>query len=193
MIFGILLIKYNAMRKLFAIIIASVLISSCSTTRESQSTKAEIRNEKNLAGQTDIKKAVESRKFIIKFERLYYRYGGTIELKPRTNFIIIDGDKAIISAAYIGRQYDMKPISGINMRGETVDYELTSKVSKGIYHIKTKVANNAGTFDLFLSIGKNGSCNVSLSSIKIDNISYKGFIEPLKEKPEVHLQKGDVI
>jgi hypothetical protein len=181
------------MKKLFSIIIASVLISSCSTTKEANSSNTEIRNEKKLARQTDIKKAVESRKFIIKFERMYYRYGGTAELKPRTNFIIIDGDKAIISAAYIGRQLDIKPIAGINMRGETKDYELTSKVSKGVYQIKTKVANNAGSFDLYLSIGKNGSCNVSLSSIKIDNINYRGYVEPLKEKPEVNLQTGDVI
>lgn len=193
MIFGILLIKYNAMKKLFAIITASVIISSCSTTKEANSSESEIRNEKKLARETDIKKAVESRKYIIKFERLYYRYGGIADLKPRTNFIIIDGDNAIISAAYIGRQLDIKPIAGINMRGETKDYELTSKVSKGTYQIKTKVANNAGSFDLFLSIGKNGSCNVSLSSIKIDNINYKGYIEPLKEKPEIPLQKGDVI
>ena len=78
---------------------------------------------KNLPEQADIKKAVESRRYIIKFERLYLPVRRNCQiLSQGANFIIIDGDKAIISAAYIGRQFDIKPIAGINMRGE--DYRL---------------------------------------------------------------------
>lgn len=195
MIFGILVLKYTAMKKLIAILIGIILISSCSTTKEAKSTDSETRNDKKLAREVDIKKAVESRKFIIKFEKLYFSYGGTAELLPRANFIIIDGDRAIISTAYLGRQYDIKPIAGINMRGVTKDYELTSKVSKGIYEIKTKISNNAGSFDVYLSIGKDGYCNASLSSIKIDNVSYRGYIEPLKliEKSPEPVQNYDTL
>jgi hypothetical protein len=105
----------------------------------------------------------------------------------------LTGFISIISAAYLGRQYDIKPIAGIDMRGETIDYELTSKISRGMYEIKTTVTNGANSFNLSLSIGKNGSCNASLSSIMIENVSYKGNIVPLKDKVFVPLEKGNEI
>ena len=49
------------------------------------------------------------RRFIIKFDRLYISHGGTIDLIPKANYIILDGDKVIISAAYVGRQYSYRP------------------------------------------------------------------------------------
>lgn len=181
------------MKKLFVIIIAFIFISSCSTTKEAKSSDSELRNDKKIAEQAVIKKAVESRRFVIKLERLYFTYGGTAGLLPRYNYIIIDGDKAIISAAYLGRQYDIKAIAGINMRGKTTNYELTSILSKGRYEIKTKVTNGSDSFDLYLLVGKNGSCNASLSSILIDNVNYKGYIVPLKDKNTVPLHKGNEI
>src|SRR5512137_1351469 len=103
------------MKKLFLIIITLIFISSCSTTKEAKSSDSELRIDKKLEEQAVIKKAVESKRFVIKLERLYFLYGGTADLLPSYNYIIIDGNKAIISAAYLGRQYDIKPIAGINM------------------------------------------------------------------------------
>jgi hypothetical protein len=181
------------MKKLFLIIITLIFISSCSTTKEAKTTDTELSNDKKLEEQAVIKKAVESKRFVIKLEKLYFLYGGTADLLPRYNYIIIDGNKAIISAAYLGRQYDIKPIAGINMRGNTADFQITSILSKGKYEIKTKVINGSDSFDLYLMIGKNGSCNASLSSIMIDNVNYRGYIVPLKDKNTVPLHKGNEI
>jgi hypothetical protein len=181
------------MKMLFAIIITLIFISSCSTTKEAKSSDSELSNDKRLDEQAVIKKAIESKRFVIKLEKLYFLYGRTADLKPSYNYIIIDGNKAVISAAYLGRQYDIKAIAGINMRGKTTDYEVTSILSKGKYEIKTKVINGSDSFNLYLIIGKNGTCNASLSSIKIDNVNYKGYIVPLKDKNTVPLHKGNEI
>ena len=103
--------------------------------------------------------------------------------------------KAIISAGYLGRQYDIKPIAGINMRGETMNYVLTNKLSKGRYEIKTKVTNGSNSFDLYLTIDKTGSCNASLSSMLIDYVSYRGYIVPIKDKndPSASVRQRDLI
>ncbi len=170
------------MKKILTIIAAFMVISSCTTTKEARSAKAELRKENKLAGQEVVKQAVESKRFIIKFERLYFSYGRTIFLFPESNYIIIDGKKAIIRAGYIGRQYDIKPIAGINIRGENLNYESTNNTSKGIYEIKMKVNREANSFDVYLRIDKNGSCDVSLSSLKIDNVRYTGHLVPIKEK-----------
>jgi Domain of unknown function (DUF4251) len=170
------------MKKLLIIITTLMVMSSCSTTKEAKSTRIELRNEKKLAEQAVIKKAVESRRFIIKFDRLYFSNGGMIDLIPRANFIIIDGEKTIISAAYLGRQYDIKPIAGISMRGETLKYALTNDLSKGMYEIKMKVTNRGNSFDVYLTIDKNGKCDASLTNIRIDFVRYSGYIVPIEDK-----------
>lgn len=168
------------MKKLSIIIMSIVLMSSCSTTKEAKSSKSEIRSEKKLVEQGMVKNAVETRRYIIKLDRLYLNYGGIADLIPRANFIIIDGERAVISTAYLGRQFDIKPIAGINMRGRAVDYALTNNTSKGSYDIKLTVNNGRNvSFDVYLNVTKNGFCTASVSSLKIDNIRYSGYLVPI--------------
>jgi hypothetical protein len=182
MIFELFYLKYHAMKTPLYILFAVLFMSSCATSKETVSGRRELREENLIAGQTLIEKAVESRRFIIKLDRIYFTHGGIADLIPRRNYIIIDGSKAIISAAYLGRQFDIRPIAGINMRGEAKEFQLTSNEAKGLYEIKMKVDNSVTSFDVYLTIGKNGSCNASLSGMKIDFVRYKGYIVPIKEK-----------
>jgi len=182
------------MKKLFIIIISFIALTSCSTTKEPKSSKAELKSEKKLIEQSLVKNAIETRRYIIKLNRLYYAYGGMTEVIPRANFIIIDGERAIISTAYLGRQYDIKPIGGINTRGRAEDYELTNNVSKGSYNISLKV-NNGGnnSFNVYLKITKTGYCSASVSSLKIDNIRYSGYLVPIPASTNVSLEEGNLI
>jgi hypothetical protein len=166
-------IKYNAMKKIIVIITSLFVLASCSATKEAQTGSAVTKGEKKLANQEKVRKIVD---------KAYFNYGGFAELLPRANYIIIDGDKAIISTAYVGRQYDIRPIVGISMRGITSDYEVTSNLKKGIYEIKMKVKNEKNTFDVYLSIGKNGECSASVTNLYIDFIRYRGSISPIKDK-----------
>lgn len=182
------------MKKLSIIIMSLVVMSSCSTTKEGKSSRAEVRNEKKLVEQGMVKNAVETRRYIIKLNRLYLNHGGMAELIPRANFIIIDGDKAVISTAYLGRQYDIKPIAGINMRGRAVEYALTNNTSKGSYNIKMTVKNGrSASFDVYITITKNGFCNASLSSLKIDNVRYSGFLVPISSDKTTREETGNSI
>jgi len=182
------------MKKLFTIIISLMVMSSCSTTKEAKTSRAELRNEKKIVAQALVKNAVESKRYIIKFDRIYFTYGGKIELLPRANFLIIDNEKAILNTAYIGRQYDIKPISGINIRGRAVDYAVTDNLSKGSYEIKMKVYNGgSNTFDVFIRISKNGYCSISVSSLKIDHVNYDGYLVPITDKTNTLPQAGNPI
>ena len=140
-------------------------MSSCTTTKEAGSSRAEVRKEKKLVDQALVKNAVESKRYIIKFERIYFSYGGIIQLIPRANYLIVDREKAILNTAYMGRQYDIK-----------------LKVSNG----------RSASFDVYVRISKNGYCSVSVSSLKIDNINYTGYLVPISDKTNT-LQQGDMI
>jgi hypothetical protein len=182
------------MKKLLTIMITLVVISSCTTTKEAKSSRAELRKEKNLVDQALVKNAVESRRFLIKFDRLYYSYGGIIELIPKANYLIIDRDKAILNTAYIGRQYDIKAIAAIDIRGKALDYAVTDNLSKGSYEIKMKVKNNgSSSFDVFVRISKDGYCSASVSNLKIDYVRYDGYLVPLRDQPNTPSQEVNPI
>jgi hypothetical protein len=181
------------MKTIYAVTIALIVLSSCSTTNKSSSTKAESKNEKKIFEQGIVKNAVETRRYIIKLDRIFLNYGGRVDLVPRANYIIIDGEKAIINTAYLGRQYDIKPIVAINMRGRAQDYAL-SNTSKGSYDIKMTVINGgSSSFSVYLTITKNGSCTVSVSSLKIDSVRYTGYLEPIPITPNSPAEEGNKI
>ena len=182
------------MKKLLFVLVFPFVMLSCMTTKEASTSKAELRREKNLTDQLLVKNAVDSRKYIIKLDRLYSTRGGMVDLVPRANYIIIDGERAIISTAYIGRQWDIRGIAGIDIRGKSQDYEVTSKISKGKYEVKLKVSNgNSTAFDVYLTITKNGYCNASVSSLKIENTRYSGYLVPISDDPNALLEDGKII
>ncbi|MEI6050122.1 MAG: DUF4251 domain-containing protein [Bacteroidota bacterium] len=182
------------MQKLLIIISTLMVLSSCTTTKEAKSSRIELRKNKKIAEQAVIKQAVESRRFIIKLNKIFLSHGGIVDLLPRANYIIIDGEKAIISAAYLGSQYEIKPIAGINMRGIAMNYELTNNLSKGMYEIKMEVTHGGTrSFDVYLNISKNGTCRASVSSLKIDYMSYSGYVVAIEDNANNTLQNGDEI
>lgn len=180
------------MKNLLLIISIVTIISSCASTNETRTARKEHRDEKKLAEQSMIKNAVESRRFIVKLNRIYLT-GGIVDLRPRANYIIIDGRRATINTAYIGRQWDIRQIVAINMRGAANDYQMTSNLGKGMYEIRLKVQNGANSFDVNLTIGKNGTCNASVNSLKISNIRYTGYVVPIISKTNVQLPEGESI
>jgi len=172
------------MKKLMFILTGFVILTSCATTKVQESSQNESGNLKSIFVQSEIKQAVELRRFIIKFDRLYISHGGTVDLVPKANYLILDGDKVIISAAYIGRQYSYRPIKGIDMIGKAVSFEMKNKTSRGIYEIRMKVKNDKNTFDVYLTVTNEGYCNTSFTSYKIDHVRYTGNFIPLKPKEE---------
>lgn len=171
------------MKKLWILIILPVLMLSCSTSKEASSARNELRKEKKVTDELLVKNAVESRKYIIKLQRLYSTYGSYFDLVPRANYIIIDGERAVISTAYLGRQFDIRPIGAINMRGMAEEYAVTSKLDKGKYEVRLKVDNGGpNTFHLYITISKNGNCSASVSSLKIDNVRYSGYLVPIIDR-----------
>lgn len=182
------------MKKILFILFLPVILYSCNTSREAASSRSELKSEKKKLDALLVKNAVESRKYILKFNRIYGYYGTMIDLVPRSNYIIVDGEKAIINTAYVGRQWDIRPIAAINMRGRAVDYSVISKTDKGSFDIKMKVNNGRSVaFDVFITINKNGYCSASVSGMKIESIRYTGFLVPITEKNKKVPTEGDMI
>jgi hypothetical protein len=170
------------MKKLLFFVTTLLVITSCASTKDGGLSRAELRNEKKLAKVEIVKKAVEARRYIIKLDKMHFASGGIIDLMPRANYIIIDGNKAVVRAAYMGRSYEFKPVAGINLVGKTANYQLTNHVSSGNFEIKMVVDNGTNSFDIYLSISKTGNCTASINTMRIDYTNYDGHLVPIKEK-----------
>jgi hypothetical protein len=172
------------MKKLLFILSGLVILTSCATPKVEETSKKESGNIENGIPQAEIRQAVEMRRFLIKFDKLYSSGGGTIDLIPKANYILLDGDRVVISAAYAGRQYSYRPIKGIDMVGQAVSFEMKDNTAKGIYEITMKVKNDKNTFDVYVTISNSGYCNTSLVSYRIDHVRYTGIFIPLKPKEQ---------
>jgi hypothetical protein len=161
---------------------ALILLSGCTSTRKTASAKRESDDIRRKLNEAVVVQAIESQRFIVRFDRFYTRYGGFLDLRPRSNYIIVDGNTAVINAAYMGRQWDVRPIAGINMRGETMSFETVKKASRGMYDITMRVGNGATAFDVYLTIGKNGTANASINSLRIGNARYRGHVIPIGDR-----------
>jgi hypothetical protein len=163
------------------------------TIREGKTTRRELKNEQKLVDEAVIKNAIESRRFLVKFDRLYISHGGMIDLIPKANYIIINGDQAIISAAYFGRQYDTRPIAGINMRGKPVEYDLTSNSTKGKFDIKMKIQSETNSFNVYMTIHNDGTCDASINNIKLDYVRYTGHFVLISDDKNNPPPKNEII
>jgi Domain of unknown function (DUF4251) len=173
------------MRQAILLSMTLILISSCAGMKETKSARVELRNEKKVAKQALVKGAIESGRYIIKLNRVYSSHGGFMDLRPRANYIIVDNKNAVISAAYIGRQFNFRPIAGISMHGQALNYELTKDVSKGNYDIKLEVNNGKNPFYVRLNVAKDGLCRASLTNNRIDILRYSGYIVPILNKKAI--------
>jgi hypothetical protein len=180
------------MKKIVFFLSVVFLFAACSSTKESGSTKAENKNSKKLSEQADIKKAVESRKYIIKVSRLFTT-GGKMELVPRSNFVIVNGEIASISLGYVGRTYYSRPISGINLNGHTLNYQMESDEAKGMYKVQMEVLYGSDKFYVYMTIGNSGVSSISINNSNIETANYSGNLVPLAETKDAQNVNGDKI
>ncbi len=168
------------MKKIVILSLISLFIVSCNAGKEG----AQVRRENKIAEKAlqaeSTAKSVESRKFVLRMDRMYASKGGMFYLVPRRNYLIIDDYKAKMSLAYVGRSYDVRGIAGINMTGETERYEVIRKNDKGVYEINMSLKQGATKFDLFLTVYDNGNCFLSLNNGRIESVRYSGTLAAMK-------------
>ena len=153
---------------------------SCSAGKESMQVRKEGRQQLKAAMAETTASSVESRRFVVRMDRLYANRGGMFYLAPRRNYLIIDETKAKMSLAYVGRSDDIRNISGINLTGVTEKYEVVRKSDKGRYEIKMSLKQGGNIFDVYLTVHDNGECSMSVINGRIESIRYAGDLVALK-------------
>jgi hypothetical protein len=155
-----------------------LLLASCATSDLSKTAKNELEQERKTAQQEVVRRTVESGSFLIKMDRLQIPRGGFVSLLPSSNYIIVNNGYVRMRLGYIGRSYEFRDITGINLKGKADRYELISDKSKGVYEMKIEVADNGDLFNINLTIRSDEYCDAIISNIRIETIRYSGYLIP---------------
>ena len=163
------------MKKLAISVIITIMFASCATI-ETRTANKQLRLEKKAYEAELVKKTVESGNFLIKMDRLQLPRGGFVSLLPSSNYIIFNNGFIRMRLGYIGRTYDFRGITGINLKGKASSYELISDQTTGVYHINIKVEDNGDQFDINLSVRGEELCDATISNIRIETARYSGYL-----------------
>ena len=163
------------MRKLVILLMITIMFASCATL-ETRTANKQLKLEKKVVEAEMVRKTVESGNFLIKMDRLQLPRGGFVSLMPSSNYIIFNNGFIRMRLGYIGRTYDFRGITGINLNGKASSYELISDESTGIYRINIKVENNGDLFDIILSVKGEELCDATISNIRIETARYSGYL-----------------
>ena len=155
-------------------IAVAIVSASCTSGKEIQSS----RQDRKIKHAEMVSEAVASNMYIIKIEKMYSRGGRMFEMVPSHNYIVVNHDMARLNFGYRGRSMDIMQISGINMTGKVIDRNLKSG-KHGQYNIDMKVRENNDVFDINLTVGTNGYCDIGISHPRIDYARYRGQIYKL--------------
>jgi hypothetical protein len=181
--FEIVLTNQSSMKKLFIIILTAVSVAVSASP-----------SEKRAARQKVVKEAVESKRFAIELNQLYLSRYGVVNLHSGSNYIIIDDNKAYVSAAYLGRQHGLYPVAGIRLTGEPSVYKLKKNESRKNYRIEMEVNAGNDVFHITMVISDNGHCTTIISGAKMDSTKYSGNLKPIETgKKKKKIREPDAI
>jgi hypothetical protein len=140
--------------------------------KERRAAKNELFYQKN-------KQMIEERSFVLESDFLQDRYGYRIPVSRNINFVMVDGDHAIIqigSNAGLGAN----GVGGVTAKGRITSWDLHENERKQSFNLRFNVLTSIGMYDLTLSIG-NHNAVARLTGLRPGNLTFNGDLVALEE------------
>lgn len=154
------------MKKIFSITLVSLLIISCSSTKNAVENIAEVR------------KKVDGKNYIIDVNFAKPLRARQISLSAMYS-LEIRNDSAFAHLPYFGVAY-MAPYGGgeggIMFREPIKAYSIEPNKKNNAWNITFKVDTKDYNYQFYLDIFENGSSTISVSSYQRDQISFSGYL-----------------
>ena len=163
------------MRKV--VILTLVTLFTCVEYSQAQTTEKEMTRQEKKAAQEaldkmlfqEAKEAIDNQTFVLEADRVYFKYGTSAFVSSNTNFVGLDGDKAVVQVAF------NVPFSGPNgLGGITVDGNASN------YKVKTDKKGNIHV-SIDIPYGSNNATVDILPNFNSSHMTLSGQILPLKK------------
>lgn len=122
---------------------------------------------------------IESRSFVLETDFLQNRYGYRVPVSRNINFVMVDGDRAVIQ---IGSNTAVGPngVGGVTAKGKITKWELKENERSKTFNLRMNVMTAMGTYDLSLLINNNHA-NARLTGTRPGNLLFSGDVVALEE------------
>lgn len=179
------------MKKICLVIAAVMLSVMVVSAQENESrSKKEIRKEAQAMEQSisaqEALEAIQERRFVLEIDKVTFRNGKSAFTSPRINFIILDGDNAIVQLSSTAAIYRApNGISGITVEGTPTNVSITTD-KRGNLNLSMSVQGTAISAQVNINMPKGSNRGIAtvVPNFNPYRITLKGLIYPL-EKSEV--------
>ncbi len=124
-------------------------------------------------------KAVENKHFVIVADQIRGRYGRTLNVNRTTNFVLVQGDTAVVQFALDGVINSPNGIGGITAESRVTKHSM-SYDKRGNLNYTMYVNGTALTGDITFSLPKGTKrCSATVNAnFSGDQLTFSGYLEP---------------
>jgi len=144
-----------------------------------EKSKKELKAERKLEQQKLTDSLMNAREFVFTARRAIPQGFSAIDLTTNPNYVWFLPDSIISDMPFFGQGYSgigYGGDKGLEFSGKPDEYSFTRE--KKNYQVKAVVKTGHDTFQLFLTVGFEGSATLSINSMNRSPISYNGEIVP---------------
>ena len=168
-------------------IIILIAIFGISAQAQEGKTKQELRAEKKQkeAANRDAYRVVQEKwaddkTFVLEAQQVFNKIGDLFPLSPSTNFVYLDGEKAIIQLSFNGL-VGWNGVGGITIKGKIIKYKVDySNKNKPIYILMT-IQGNEGFHDITMWISTSGQGEAQVVDSRGNRLRFTGGIVSLED------------
>lgn len=181
---------------LFFATLLAIFFASCGTqsprggsqsaSKEERDAKKQARKEaeaaENQAWYQNAVMAVKERSFVLEADRIEFKRGRFVYVTPSTNFVSLDGDRAVVQLAFNTGYSGPNGIGGITVDGNASGVEVTTD-KKGNVTIKMMVQGSAISASVFIRMqaGTNRATATVTPNFNSNRISFTGLLYPTSQ------------
>lgn len=176
--------KERTMKK-FAFVLAMFLLvwAGSAAAQERELTKEEkkaLQERIDSLQHADAERAIYEKAFTMEADQVIFKRGETAFVASNTNFVSIDGDRAVVQTAFNIPISGLNGLGGVTVEGSFSNYDLR-KDKKGNLFLSLNVMGTgiSARVDITLYNGSNQAIVNIVPNFHSNNITLKGIILPL--------------
>lgn len=171
--------------KKFAFVLAMFLLvwAGSAAAQERELTKEEkkaLQERIDSLQHADAERAIYEKSFTMEADQVIFKRGETAFVASNTNFVSIDGDRAVVQTAFNIPISGLNGLGGVTVEGSFSNYDLR-KDKKGNLFLSLNVMGTgiSARVDITLYNGSNQAIVNIVPNFHSNNITLKGIILPL--------------
>ena len=145
------------MRKV--VILTLVTLFTCVEYSQAQTTEKEMTRQEKKAAQEaldkmlfqEAKEAIDNQTFVLEADRVYFKYGTSAFVSSNTNFVGLDGDKAVVQVAFNVPFSGPNGLGGITVMGIGISAQVSIDIPYGSNNATVDILPNFNSSHMTLS------------------------------------------